>query len=161
MRVAGFLILEAAMGLMSDLLRMKPAAQIFHSWARGDMAKEKKNGITWLDDIGDEDYQAAQSYLSLLYRAKKVEQAIAGLRQAPIVEHKSADILRASRLPLLDANDPNVKRQQKKCGNGEGIAPLLLLRDEQVGRLVIADGYHRMCAVVVMDANAPIKCKIV
>jgi hypothetical protein len=125
------------------------------------MAKDKKNGITWLEDVNEEDYAAAQSYLSLLYRDERVRGAIAALRQAPIVEWKSADILRASQLPLLGPDDPNVKRQQKKCGGGEGIAPLLLLRDEGIGRLVIADGYHRMCAVVLMDANAPIRGKIV
>jgi hypothetical protein len=125
------------------------------------MAKEKKNGITWLDDVGEDDYAAAQSYLSLLYRDERVRGAIAALRQAGIVEYKSADILRASQLPLLGPDDPNVKRQQKKCGGGEGIAPLLLFRDEALGRLVIADGYHRMCAVVLIDANAAMKAKIV
>ena len=39
--------------------------------------------------------------------------------------------------------------------------PLLLLRDEPNGKVVIADGYHRLCAAYGFDEDALIPCKIV
>jgi len=37
----------------------------------------------------------------------------------------------------------------------------LLVRDSNLGKVVIADGYHRMCAVYSIDEDAWIHCKIV
>jgi hypothetical protein len=34
-------------------------------------------------------------------------------------------------------------------------------RDQRNGKLVIADGYHRLCAVYTFDEDAIIPCKIV
>jgi hypothetical protein len=36
----------------------------------------------------------------------------------------------------------------------------LLCRDPQHGKLVIADGYHRLCAVYSFDEDAMIPCQI-
>jgi hypothetical protein len=41
------------------------------------------------------------------------------------------------------------------------LSPLLLVRDEKNGRVVIADGYHRLCAVYEIDEDAWVPCKIV
>ena len=38
---------------------------------------------------------------------------------------------------------------------------LLLLRDTAHGKVVVADGYHRLCAVYVHDEDAWIPCKII
>jgi hypothetical protein len=38
---------------------------------------------------------------------------------------------------------------------------LLLVRDEARGKVVIADGYHRLCAVYARDEDASIPCKLV
>ena len=43
----------------------------------------------------------------------------------------------------------------------EKISPLLLVRDKTGGRVIIADGYHRLCAVYTFDEDAMIPCKIV
>ena len=40
-------------------------------------------------------------------------------------------------------------------------SPLLLFRDRSTGRLIMADGYHRLCAVYKFDENAMIPCNIV
>jgi uncharacterized protein (DUF1015 family) len=37
---------------------------------------------------------------------------------------------------------------------------LLLYRDRTASKLVIADGYHRLCAVYKVDEDAMIPCKI-
>jgi disulfide oxidoreductase YuzD len=42
----------------------------------------------------------------------------------------------------------------------EKLSPLLLYRDQARGRLIIADGYHRLCAVYKLDEDAIIPCKI-
>jgi hypothetical protein len=36
----------------------------------------------------------------------------------------------------------------------------LLIRDPGNGKAIIADGYHRLCAVYSYDENAVIPCKI-
>jgi len=41
------------------------------------------------------------------------------------------------------------------------LSPLLLYRDNDLGSLIIADGYHRLCAVYTFGENAMIPCKIV
>ena len=41
------------------------------------------------------------------------------------------------------------------------IAPLLLVRMKDHSKLIIADGYHRLCAVYSFDEDALIPCKIV
>jgi len=38
---------------------------------------------------------------------------------------------------------------------------LLLVRDTRSSKLIIADGYHRLCAVYMCDEDAVIPCKIV
>jgi hypothetical protein len=38
---------------------------------------------------------------------------------------------------------------------------MLLVRDKSNGKVVIADGYHRLCAVYGFDEDAVIPCKIV
>jgi len=54
-----------------------------------------------------------------------------------------------------------VEKDRKKIRNGVALSPLLLVRDEPNGRVVVADGYHRLCAVFGFDEDAWIRCKIV
>jgi len=44
---------------------------------------------------------------------------------------------------------------------GEKMAPLLLVRGKRGGKVIIADGYHRLCAVYTFNEDAMIQCKIV
>ncbi len=41
------------------------------------------------------------------------------------------------------------------------LSPLLLVRDSRTGRVIIADGYHRIRAAYSLDEDASIPCKIV
>ena len=50
---------------------------------------------------------------------------------------------------------------QKKIESGIALSPLLLIRDAVHGKDVIADGYHRLCAIYSFDEDAVICCKIV
>jgi len=120
--------------------------------------------IKWLDEPEEHDYPAAESYLSLIYESHVVHNEKSGLsirlKSAPIVLFKAKDIFRASGLPLLDETNSHVRKDKKKIDSGEKLSPLLLVRDTNNGKVVIADGYHRLCAVYLYDEDAVIPCKI-
>jgi hypothetical protein len=78
-----------------------------------------------------------------------------------VCEFKSKDIFRASGLSLLGVSNLFVERDRKKILEGEALSPILLVREPDQRRLIVADGYHRMCSVYTFDEEAPIPCKIV
>jgi hypothetical protein len=125
------------------------------------MAETNAEPILWLPDVEDHDYPAAESYLSLLYPKERVDGLVDRLKAAPIVHYKAKDLFRASRLSLLGLSNAHVERDRKKILNGRALSPLLLVRDESAGRLIIADGYHRLCAVYGFDEDAQVPGKIV
>jgi hypothetical protein len=53
------------------------------------------------------------------------------------------------------------KRTVKKIAKGIALSPLLLVRNSALGKVVVADGYHRMCAIYLVDEDAMIRCKII
>ena len=117
--------------------------------------------INWLPDVEQHDYPAAESYLRLIYSDDKVAGLLAGLKTAPIVQFKAKDIFRASQLSLLGVSNSHVETDRKKILAGKSLSPLLLLRDQQNGKVVIADGYHRLCAIYGFNEDALVPCKIV
>ena len=125
------------------------------------MSRPKKITITWLSQPEKHDYPAAQSFLSLLYRKPQVRTSVRKLRQAPVSEYKAKDIFRASGLSLLGLSNAHVERDRHKIISGQALSPLLLIRDPANGKVLIADGYHRLCAVYSYDEDAIIPCKIV
>lgn len=122
------------------------------------MAKDVQ--INWLEAPEAHNYPAAESYLRLLYGDARVAELVAGLKSAPLAQFQAKDIFRASQLPLLGISNAHLERDQQKIKKGISLGPLLLVRDESGGRLVIADGYHRLCAVYAFDEDAWIPCKI-
>jgi len=125
------------------------------------MAKAKPKKITWLSDVDAHDYPAAESYLSLIYSKQQIGKMIAQLRRASIVQFKAKDIFRASQLSLLGVSNSHVDQDREKIRKGQSLSPLLLVRDEPNGKVVIADGYHRLCAVYGFDEDASIPGKII
>jgi hypothetical protein len=119
-----------------------------------------KYKIQWLSEPEEHDYTAALSYLSLFYDRKTAKARVKELKRAGMSEFKSKDIFRAARLPLLAASNSHVKKDQKKIENGQKLSPLLLIRNSIRERVVIADGYHRLCAVYSFDEDAVIPCRI-
>jgi hypothetical protein len=120
----------------------------------------QKIEIKWLSKPEDHDYPAALSYLTLIYDKKTAAGLVAKLKRAPMSEFKAKDIFRASRLSLLGVSNFHVKKDWMKIKSGGSVSPLLLIRDSANGKVVIADGYHRMCAVYTFDEDAVIPCKI-
>lgn len=123
--------------------------------------KSKPSGIQWLKKVEEHDYPAAQSYLLLLYDKKQVKKFISQLKAAEVTQFKSKDIFRASGLSLLGVSNSHVEKDSKKIRDGKLLSPLLLVRDPLHGKVIIADGYHRLCAIYNFDEDAWIHCKIV
>ena len=117
--------------------------------------------IQWLPDVKENNFPAAASYLGLIYPNDHVEKLIAELRAAAISRFKAKDIFRASGLSLLGVSNFHIKRDRQKIQEGTPLSPLLLVQDKMNGKVVIADGYHRLCAVYACDEDAWIPCKIV
>jgi hypothetical protein len=122
---------------------------------------KKEFKIQWLSEPEDHDYPAAQSYLTLIYKDAAASAFVEKLRLAPVKEFKAKDIFRASSLSLLGVSNYHVKCDQRKIKSGQKLSPLLLVRDSANGKVVIADGYHRLCATYSFDEDAVIPCKIV
>src|ERR1035437_4029010 len=117
--------------------------------------------ILWLTEVEEHDYLAADSYLRIIYSDEKVTEMGAKLRDTAIVEFKAKDIFRDSQLSLLGVSNSHVEKDRKKIMKGVSLSPLLLVRDEKNGKVVIADGYHRLCAIYGFDEDAVIRCKII
>ena len=122
---------------------------------------KKKIEIKWLSEPEERDYLAAKSYLSLIYDESKTHAYVEKLRRGSISEFKAKDIFRASRLSLLGISNAHVEKDQQKIESGQALRPLLLIRDSANGKVIIADGYHRLCAIYPYDEDAIVPCKIV
>lgn len=116
--------------------------------------------ISWLSEPEAHDYTAALSYLCLLYDKKTAKVRVKQLKRANVSEFKSKDIFRAASLPLLPVTNSHVQKDEKKIKAGQKISPLLLVRNAGNDKVVIADGYHRLCAVYSFDEDALVPCKI-
>jgi hypothetical protein len=121
----------------------------------------KKVEIKWLSEPEEKDYPAALSYLCLLYDEQKATAYVNQLKRASTAQFKAKDIFRASGLSLLGISNAHVEKDQQKIQSGRELSPLLLVRDSVNGKVIIADGYHRLCAVYSKDEDAVIPCKIV
>ena len=117
----------------------------------------------WKSEPEDHDYPAAHDYLSLVLEEPVVRKIVASLRRAPTVHFKAKDLLRASRLPLLQRDNFHVAGDLKKIKKGKALSPVLLVRGNAATGtpMTIADGFHRICASWYRDENIPIACRIV
>jgi hypothetical protein len=122
----------------------------------------KKPNI-WKDRPEKHDYPAAHDYLTLLFEEKAARKLVAALRRAPSIERKAKDLLRASGLPLLDKANPHVASETRKIKDAKALSPVLLVRgNARAGLpLVVADGYHRICASWYRGEDLDIVCRIV
>jgi hypothetical protein len=121
----------------------------------------KKAKIRWLSKPQKHDYPAAQSFLSLLLQPRVAKALVEKLKRAGITEFAAKDIFRASTLPLLGNSNSHVEKYRQLVLLKEPLSPLLLCRDPAHGKLIIADGYHRLCAVYTFDEDAVIPCQII
>lgn len=116
----------------------------------------------WMDAPEEHDYPAAADYLSLLFAPKEVDDLVKKLRKAPIARRKAKDVLRASGLAILPKENFFVARNLQKIADGKALSPVLLVRGDAARgiALIVADGYHRICASWYQDEDALIPCRI-
>ena len=118
--------------------------------------------IVWKEQPDEHDYPAAASYLSLVATPDLVATAVSALQAASHEHFKAKDILRASGLALLPADDQHVAKDIAKVTAGTRLSPVLLVRGALTRGfpLQIADGYHRVCASYHLGENNDIPCRI-
>jgi hypothetical protein len=121
----------------------------------------KEFSIIWAAKPQTHDYAASLSFLSLLYNKKVSIKCVSKLKKSAMTSFKAKDIFRASGLPLLGITNSHVLADKKKIDSKQKMSPILLVRDSQNGRVLIADGYHRLCAVYYYNEDAVIPCQIV
>src|SRR5215472_11991518 len=95
----------------------------------------------WKEQPDAHDYPAAASYLSLLMPPEQAKQLAADLQSKAIEQFKAKDLLRASGLPLLDANNVHVAADLAKVKNSNLLSPVLLIRGNVKAQtpLIVAD----------------------
>ena len=128
----------------------------------GEQRRVGKPKLKWSEAGEAEDFAAAFKYLSLLCPEKKVNALVKSLRDSKPLDHAAKDLLRAAQLPLLPRDDPHVDEDLKRIQKGKPLPPVLLVRGDLASGLplVVADGYHRICAVCYFDESAPVRCRI-
>ena len=94
-------------------------------------------------------------------RPQAAKNVVKKLQRAEMTEFAAKDIFRASMLSMLGVSNSHVEKDRTRIIQNERLSPLLLFRDQRNGKLVIAYGYHRLCAVYTFDEDAMIPCKIV
>jgi hypothetical protein len=113
----------------------------------------------WMAEPEAEDYPAAQSYLSLLVGKAEAAKLVKALRSQKTLRYYAAmDMLRASGLPLLPTDDPEVATDLKKVRAGTKLSPVLLVLGNP---LWVADGYHRICSSYHIGEKTEIPCRAV
>jgi hypothetical protein len=124
------------------------------------MAKKRREH--WQHEPQEHDFPAAAAYLSLLFPPTVADAIVAQLREAEGTVRKAKDLLRAGRLPLLPPDNPHVASDLAKVKAGERLSPVLLVRGHGAAAvpLMVADGYHRICASYRLDEDADIPCRI-
>jgi len=121
----------------------------------------RKPVTKWSKSPDKHDYPDALSYLALLFDGKTAASQVRKLKSAAPSEYKAKDIFRASGLSLLGVSNSHVDRDRRRIKAGQAMSPILLVRDAATRRVIVADGYHRLCAVYSYDEDAVIPCRIV
>ncbi len=122
-----------------------------------------KHIAKWGPRPGTSEFDGALRYLSLQFNQSVARRLVAKARRTARSEHVAKDILRASNLLLLPTDERHVSENLKKIREGKPMAPVILIQgDLMSGRpLVIADGYHRMCAACHADEDTPVAVMLV
>ena len=119
-----------------------------------------KKTILWFNLPEDHDYPAALSYLSLIMEVESAKAVVKMLQDAPITYFNAKDICRAAGLPMLGIENRHVAKNLSKIETDKQLSPILLVRGENQ-KLIIADGYHRTCAVHHFNEDAVVPAKLV
>lgn len=117
--------------------------------------------IKWHTVPEPKNYEAARYFLELILPPQTVANLISDLKKAKMSKFMAKDIFRASGVNMLGISNLKVKENKRKIRHEKPISPILLVRDIRTNKVIIADGYHRTCALYHFDEEAWIPCKIV
>ena len=115
--------------------------------------------VHWFDQPEEHNYPAAEDYLTLLWSRDTARGMVDRLRRENVQYFKAKDIFRASKLSHAGMSNQQVEKTLEKIEDEKKLSPVLLVRASNA--LIIADGYHRVCAVYSHDQDVKIPCKIV
>ncbi len=103
---------------------------------------------------------AALGYLSLIVPTRQAKRLVSRIRNTRPIRRAAKDLLRASALPVLPRQDAAVARDRKKIQKGKALSPVLLVQGDAYNNaaLIVADGYHRICAAYHEDESAEVAC---
>lgn len=135
-------------------------------WIDERLGEERKkldpDTITWADDADPEAYDNAKAFLTLHNASPDViKDIVSQWHTSDAQEYRATDILRATGYPSVSAKeDVQVKRTTKKMKKGEPVEPPLLVVRDPGHQPLLADGYHRLCAVYEAFAEAPVPLRV-
>ncbi len=117
----------------------------------------------WKLEPDEHDFPAASTYLSLICEPALAQNLVALLQGTTSLIYQAKDLLRASGLALLDKNNAHVAKDLDQVRRGHKLSPILLIRGNftENRSLVVADGYHRICASYWINEDTPIPCRVV
>ena len=121
---------------------------------------DKNKPVKWLPEPARKDYDAAETFLELLFKEKKARRWAKELMRGDITEYAAKDILRASGTLISEIQAFDWTKQQKEIESGTPLSPILIVRQDTGRHLIIADGFHRMCALFATDQEIRVPCKI-
>ncbi len=148
---------------LTDMLQRRQRARYSENVNETSRPNPTHSDPRWKEQPGPHQYDDATSYLSLVPDASTVAVVVEALRVAPTQHFKAKDILRPSGLEDLPEGNIHVARDIHRIRSGEPISQILPVRGDAQHGLppVIADGYHRVCAIHDLSEDAEIECRIV
>lgn len=125
--------------------------------------KEQLHKEHWKVEPDEHHYPAAHDYLTLVMAPALAAQLVQQLKEAPLVHRKAKDLLRSGHLEALPGDNVHVAKDLEKVRTGQRLSPVLLVRGDVLkgAPLIVADGYHRICASYQLDEDADIPCRMV
>jgi hypothetical protein len=139
---------------------LTPGATVRRNFAQVTIRAMSKRALRWSKQPVGEDYRAALDYLCLIVAAPRAKRLVNRMRNARPLKKAAKDLLRASKLPVLPPEDAAVASDMKKIQKGKALSPVLLVRGDayEDAALIVADGYHRICAAYHEDEDAEVAC---
>ncbi len=119
------------------------------------MAKQR---IKWGPLPTQTDFKAALAYLTLLLPESAARRVVNRRRAVRCVHYAAKDLLRACGLDLLPADEYHVAKNIKRIRKGKTLSPAIVVQGDLLRQrpFIIADGFHRICAVCHSDEDAPV-----
>ena len=117
----------------------------------------------WKSTPDEHDYPAAHDYLTLVIPEAQVNELVKGLMNAPLTTRKAKDLLRAAAYRFFLTPTYMWPTTSQRSTRASSFRPCSWCEARRPGAppLLVADGYHRICASYHLDEDADIPCRLV